>query len=96
VTKYVASLFAALAVAVTAYAATAPAGPITLPAKNGNVTFNHETHVKAGVDCAKCHATAEGGKIEGFGKEKAHGTCVECHKTNAKGPTKCAECHKKA
>jgi hypothetical protein len=94
VTKYVASLFAALAVAVTAYAATAPAGPISLPAKNGNVTFEHSKH--ANVSCDKCHATAEGGKIEGFGKEKAHGTCIECHKTNAKGPTKCAECHKKA
>jgi hypothetical protein len=94
VTKYFASLFAALAFAVTAYAATAPAGPISLPAKNGNVTFEHSKH--AAVSCDKCHATAAGGKIEGFGKEKAHGTCIECHKTNAKGPTKCAECHKKA
>jgi hypothetical protein len=96
VTKYLATLFAALAIAVTASAADAPKGPITLPAKNGNVTFNHETHIKNNVSCDKCHATAAGGKIEGFGKEKAHGTCVECHKTQAKGPTKCAECHKKA
>lgn len=95
-TKYVATLFAALAIAVTAVAATAPAGPITLPAKNGNVTFNHKTH--ATVSCDKCHATAAGGgKIEGFhAKEKAHATCLDCHKAEAKGPTKCAECHKKA
>ncbi|HYG67152.1 MAG TPA: cytochrome c3 family protein, partial [Anaeromyxobacteraceae bacterium] len=81
-TKYVATLFAAIAIAVTAQAAAAPTGPITLPAKNGNVTFEHAKH--ASVACNKCHATAEGGKIEGFGKDVAHKTCIECHKAQAK------------
>jgi hypothetical protein len=94
VTKYFVGLFAALAVAVTVSAASAPAKPIMLEAKNGNVSFDHAKH--ASVKCETCHATAAGGKIEGFGKEKAHASCIECHKKEAKGPAKCAECHKKA
>jgi uncharacterized paraquat-inducible protein A len=89
----IAFVAAALAFAGVSMAA-APAEPTTLPAKNGNVTFQHKTH--AAVKCETCHATAEGGKIEGFGKDKAHASCIECHKKEAKGPQKCAECHKKA
>jgi hypothetical protein len=92
VTKYLAAMFAVV-FAVATYAA-APTGPVTLEAKNGNVTFEHSKH--SAVKCETCHATAEGGKIEGFGKEKAHATCIECHKKETKGPQKCAECHKKA
>jgi predicted CXXCH cytochrome family protein len=88
----VAALFAAV-FAFAAYAA-APTAPTVLEAKNGNVTFDHAKH--ATQKCEACHATAAGGKIEGFGKDKAHGLCVECHKKEAKGPQKCTECHKKA
>ncbi|HSD20266.1 MAG TPA: cytochrome c3 family protein [Anaeromyxobacter sp.] len=91
-TKYFAALFA-VAFAFAVHAA-APTGPVTLEAKNGNVTFEHSKH--SALKCETCHATAAGGKIEGFGKEKAHATCVECHKKEAKGPSKCADCHKKA
>ena len=87
----------ALAFASSAFAA-APTAPITLPAKPGNVTFNHKSH--AAVKCTHCHATEAGGAIEGFGKtankDKAHAACQECHKKEAKGPQKCADCHKKA
>jgi opacity protein-like surface antigen len=92
--KYLAALFVAVAVAFSASAADAPKDTIQLPAKNGNVAFDHSKH--AAVKCDVCHTTAAGGKIEGFGKEKAHATCVECHKKEAKGPAKCADCHKKA
>jgi hypothetical protein len=85
-----------LAFAVTASAA-APAAPVTLPAKSGNVTFNHKTH--AALKCTQCHADEKGGAIEGFNKtvnkDKAHAVCAECHKKEAKGPQKCADCHKK-
>ncbi|ACG73385.1 cytochrome c class III [Anaeromyxobacter sp. K] len=91
--KLLASIVAAFVLTGSAMAA-APAAPTVLKAKNGDVTFNHKTH--AAVKCETCHATAAGGKIEGFGKEKAHATCIECHKKEAKGPAKCAECHKKA
>lgn len=93
--KIIVSIAAALALVAAAPAfAAAPAEGVKLKAKTGDVTFNHKSH--ATLDCTKCHADAKGGKIEGLNKEKAHGLCVECHKTGAKGPTKCAECHKKA
>jgi predicted CXXCH cytochrome family protein len=85
---------AAMMISGTAVAADAPAAPQVIKAKNGDVTFKHETH-KA-LKCEKCHADAKGGKITFETKEKAHGLCVECHKAEKKGPTKCAECHKKA
>ncbi len=99
-TKTFAALFTAVAVAFAgvAVAATPPAGPITLPAKPGNVTFQHSKH--AGVKCTTCHATEAGGPIEGFNKtvnkDVAHGKCHECHKKEGKGPQKCGDCHKKA
>jgi predicted CXXCH cytochrome family protein len=93
--KLIVSIAAAFAFAAAAPAfAAAPTSPNTLKAKNGDVTFNHKTH--GSVACTKCHEKAAGGKIEGLTKDKAHGLCVDCHKTQAKGPTKCAECHKKA
>ncbi len=94
-----AALFVAVAVAFasSAVAAEAPAAPITLPAKPGNVTFNHKTH--ATLKCTQCHKTEAGGPIEGFGKtvnkDKAHAACQGCHKPEKKGPQKCADCHKK-
>lgn len=89
--KLIASIAAAVALFASPAFAAAPAAPISLPAKTGNVAFNHKTHT---MDCTKCHADAKGGKIE-LNKDKAHALCVDCHKTGAKGPTKCAECHKK-
>ncbi|BDG06567.1 cytochrome c3 family protein [Anaeromyxobacter oryzae] len=95
-TKYFAAMFAAVVVATSAFAAGTGPETITLQAKPGNVTFPHKAHQARGLKCETCHATAAGGKIEGFGKDKAHALCVECHKKEAKGPTKCADCHKKA
>jgi cytochrome c553 len=99
VNKTFAALFVAVAVAfaTTAFAA-APAGPIVLPAKPGNVTFQHSKH--AAQKCTACHKDEKGGDIEGIGKDankdKAHAVCHECHKKEGKGPQKCADCHKKA
>lgn len=67
---------------------------MTLPAKNGNITFNHKAHQEKVGDCKKCHEKAPG-KIEGFGKDFAHKTCKGCHEEKKAGPTKCGECHKK-
>jgi|SRR6516165_4060988 hypothetical protein len=100
--KTFASLFVAVAVAFAsnAFAAEAPAKPQVLPAKPGNVTFNHKDKGHAALKCTQCHATDEGGAIDGFNKtvnkDKAHAKCQECHKKEAKGPQKCADCHKKA
>ncbi|HJV33937.1 cytochrome c7 [Geomonas sp.] len=70
------------------------ADTITLPAKNGNVTFNHKKHQEQLKDCKICHEKGPG-KIEGFGKDMAHKTCKGCHADKGAGPTKCSECHKK-
>ena len=97
--KTFAALFAAVALAVaTSASAAAPTAPIVLPAKPGNVTFQHSKH--AALKCTQCHASDAGGAIEGFNKtvnkDKAHATCQDCHKKEGKGPQKCADCHKKA
>lgn len=87
-------LVSALLVAFSAAPALAavPAGPVTLQAKNGNITFNHKTHAK--VECTACHTKAEGGKID-LNKDSGHKLCMGCHKEKGAGPTKCGECHKK-
>jgi hypothetical protein len=101
VTKTFAALFVAAAVLVApvAFAADMPAGALTLPAKPGNVTFDHKKHQAAGAKCTDCHKDDKGGDIEGIGKDvnkdKAHAKCHDCHKKQAKGPQKCADCHKK-
>ena len=59
------------------------------------VTFKHKAHAEAVKDCTKCHAKAEGGKIEGFGKEFAHKSCKGCHTDMKQGPTSCKGCHAK-
>ena len=99
--KTLASIAVAFALALATNAsAAAPEKPIVLPAKPGNVTFDHSKHAGAqGLKCTTCHKDEKGGPIEGFGKtvnkDKAHATCQECHKKEGKGPQKCADCHKK-
>ena len=70
------------------------AATMTLPAKNGDITFNHKKHQEMLKDCKACHEKGPG-KIEGFGKDFAHKTCKGCHADKGAGPTKCSECHKK-
>jgi hypothetical protein len=70
-----------------------PAKVIVLPAKPGNVTFEHQKHIKMKNSCAPCHATEQGGKIEGFGKDMAHTVCKGCHTDQKAGPTVCKGCH---
>lgn len=85
--KTVITLLALVAFAGTAFAAD------MIDMKKG-VKFNHKKHQEVLKDCKKCHAKAEGGKVEGFGKDVAHKTCKGCHADMKKGPTSCKECHK--
>ncbi|ABQ28264.1 cytochrome c7 [Geotalea uraniireducens] len=87
-------IIAAVALTIFAAGTALAADTITLPAKNGNVTFNHKMHQDTLKDCKICHEKGPG-KIEGFGKELAHKTCKGCHEEKKAGPTKCGECHKK-
>lgn len=58
------------------------------------VSFKHKAHAEALKDCKKCHEKAEGGKIDGFGKDLAHKkACKDCHIEMRKGPTNCRGCH---
>lgn len=82
-----------VALCLVAFAGTA-FGADVIEMKKG-VKFNHKAHSEALKDCTKCHATPAGGKIEGFGKDLAHGKgCKGCHAEMKKGPTSCKECHK--
>ncbi|MGQ9494802.1 MAG: cytochrome c3 family protein [Thermoanaerobaculaceae bacterium] len=50
--------------------------------------------------CASCHLDPEKAEIPSMRqvsltKNPFHTSCINCHKKEAKGPTKCAECHKK-
>lgn len=64
---------------------------IVMPAKNGDVTFNHKAHGEK-LGCEACHE-GEPAKIE-LDKTSAHALCKDCHKKQS-GPTKCGDCHKK-
>lgn len=49
--------------------------------------------------CASCHLDPEKTEIPSMRqmsltKNPFHILCINCHKQEAKGPTKCAECHK--
>jgi predicted small secreted protein len=79
--------------AATAFTGSALAADV-MELKKG-VTFNHKAHSEALKDCTKCHSKAEGGKINGFGKDIAHKTCKDCHSELKKGPTNCKGCHTK-
>lgn len=95
-------LSAVLAVAFISTASYAVAAPppaeVVLPAKPGNVTFNHKAH--QGQGCKKCHGEGAPGKIA-LDQAKAHALCTDCHKEKAKGPADakdakaCGACHKK-
>ena len=88
-------------------AAQRPKGKITLPAKPGAVTFDHEAHATTHkVACATCHHASKPAKP----LQAEQQACRECHTTPAKAPMKtslqaafhdpmakkglCVDCHK--
>ncbi|NOY12234.1 MAG: cytochrome c3 family protein [Deltaproteobacteria bacterium] len=92
--------------AMTAIADNKDKGPteVKLPARMGEVTFQHAKHQERVEDCTTCHhAGVEAGACRSCHGEKAeapkakkvfHKLCRSCHKGNA-GPTKCKACHTK-
>jgi cytochrome c553 len=87
-------IIAAAALTIFTVGTALAADTITIPAKNGDITFSHKKHQELLKDCKLCHEKGPG-KIEGLGKDWAHKTCKGCHEEKKAGPTKCAECHKK-
>ena len=99
---FMAVLFIAGMVGVTmvyAGAVKAPTGPLVFQNKHGAVTFDHSIHLKAGLQCEKCHHMWKD-------KTKEPKGCKECHKekkTNGvpklydmahKSNHSCKGCHK--
>ena len=87
-------IIAAAALTIFTVGTAMAADSITLPAKNGDITFPHKKHQELLKDCKLCHEKGPG-KIEGLGKDWAHKTCKGCHEDKKMGPTKCSDCHKK-
>ncbi len=57
------------------------------------VYFSHKRHIKAGLDCAKCHGEVKVMPVIKRVRKIQMGWCVSCHhEYNA--PTDCATCHK--
>jgi len=81
--------------------ADAPTNGVVLPAKPGNVTYNHSKHTA--VACDKCHHKPQGDNKQAkcsachtatstpTAKDAFHKRCLDCHKdTVAKDATKAA------
>ena len=103
--KFLVLLVVAAFVGTALIAVASDKGPaeIKLEAKMGTVTFNHAAHQGLVPDCATCHHTGgfeactscHDGTKAPKSKDAFHKTCIDCHKKEAKGPSKCKECHVK-
>ena len=86
-----------------------PQGKVTLPAKLGAVTFDHQKHAEAmAIPCAKCHHASRPEKPLAAQQQG----CRDCHTSPATPPLKtslqaafhdpkatagtCIECHREA
>jgi uncharacterized Zn-binding protein involved in type VI secretion len=57
-----------------------------------NVKFNHAPHIRAGIDCAKCHGDMHQQTVAERKVDHTMGFCVQCHQqTNAS--IDCVTCH---
>lgn len=61
--------------------------------KNANVRFTHKRHIKAGIDCSKCHGNMKVVRQVRRVVNLRMGFCVTCHRANG-APTECWTCHK--
>ena len=69
--------------------------PILWPAAvrlPGHVQFQHEPHVRAGVDCASCHGDLRSRDDAQPRRALTMGFCVECHRTEG-ATDDCMACH---
>jgi len=58
-----------------------------------HVYFTHKRHIKAGVECTKCHADVTVQLPIRQVRSFQMGMCVNCHRANG-APTDCWTCHK--
>jgi uncharacterized Zn-binding protein involved in type VI secretion len=59
---------------------------------SAHVKFNHAPHIRAGVDCAKCHGDMHTQTVAERKVDHTMGFCVECHREN-NASVDCVTCH---
>ncbi len=59
---------------------------------SAHVKFNHAPHIRAGVDCTKCHGDMRTQTVAERKVDPTMGFCVECHKQQ-NAPVDCLTCH---
>lgn len=59
---------------------------------SAHVKFNHAPHIRAEVDCAKCHGDMHTQTVAERKVDHTMGFCVECHKQQ-NAPVDCLTCH---
>ncbi|HJY85362.1 MAG TPA: cytochrome c3 family protein [Candidatus Acidoferrales bacterium] len=57
-----------------------------------HVKFNHAPHMRAGVDCAKCHGEMSKQTVAQRTINLTMGYCLDCHKAK-NASTECIACH---
>lgn len=60
--------------------------------RTAHVRFNHAPHIRAKVDCARCHGDIRSQTVAQRNVELTMGACVNCHRERA-APTECVTCH---
>jgi hypothetical protein len=59
---------------------------------SAHVRFNHAPHIRAGVECAKCHGDVAEQTVAVKAVNLTMGYCVACHQEQ-KAPLDCQTCH---
>jgi Cytochrome c7 and related cytochrome c len=59
---------------------------------SAHVKFNHAPHIRAGVDCAKCHGDMHTQTVAERKVDHTMGFCVQCHRAN-NASVDCVTCH---
>ena len=59
-----------------------------------HVFFNHERHVRKGVQCQTCHGEVEKMEVVHQVTPLTMGWCIQCHKANGAPADNCIVCHK--
>jgi len=59
---------------------------------SAHVKFNHAPHIRAGVDCSKCHGDLRTMTVAERKVDHTMGFCIECHRQN-NASVDCVTCH---
>jgi formylmethanofuran dehydrogenase subunit E len=60
--------------------------------QSAHLKFNHAPHIRADIDCAKCHGDMTQQTVAVRAVHHTMGFCVDCHRAKS-APTECLTCH---